>query len=86
MHPGDYCLSHDISQCYPERHPMVPPGGYRDEVFMRLSWKAVQDTLVAGLGRGVVADAGSFDPADLQRSLQMAIRKDERVRMVDSGQ
>lgn len=71
---GDVCLSHDLSQCYPNQDPLVPLFSLYDAAFVVQQWQTVQATIRAAMPAGTASDVSRFDPVfvgvRLQRSLE----------------
>lgn len=76
-HPGDsgdYCLSHDLSQCYPDRNPYMPPFSDTQAAFVTSSWDAVKRAVAADLQTGNVVDVVRFERTSLERRLRLELR------------
>ena len=75
-HPGDtgdYCLSHDLAQCYPNRSPFMPPFSDTQAAFVAGSWEAVKRAVAADMRSGTVGDVVRFERASLERRLRLAL-------------
>lgn len=81
---GDVCLSHDLSQCYPQQHPFVPTFALSDAAFVMNSWVSVQTTVLDSMPAGAAANVSRFNRnmmnQRLQRRLQHATRRSLRLR------
>jgi hypothetical protein len=67
-HPGysgDYCLSHYLSQCYPDRDPHMPPLSAADRKFIAASWSAVSGAVNRTMATEPGTDVSRFDRAGL---------------------
>jgi hypothetical protein len=60
-HPGDFCLSGFLEQCYPDRYPLQSPVG---------TWGAVSGTVQRAMPLGVASDQSIFS----QDALRLALR------------
>jgi hypothetical protein len=67
--PGDYCLSHDISQCYPSGDPFSPLPPSRDFAFVYKAWRGVTETLASQMPYGTAGDLVNFSDGSLAASL-----------------
>lgn len=67
--PGDYCLSHYLSQCYPgpvPGEPALPPGSL---AFVYDAWQGVRDAIQAQMPRGGAHGVAVFSPGSLDAAL-----------------
>ncbi len=67
--PGDYCLSHDIRQCYPSGDPFSPLPPSRDFAFVYKAWRGVTEVLAAQMPYGTAGDLVNFSDGSLAASL-----------------
>lgn len=67
--PGDYCLSHDIRQCYPSGDPFSPLPRNRDFAFVYKAWQGVTEVLAAQMPYGTAGDLVNFSDGSLAASL-----------------
>lgn len=67
--PGDYCLSHDIGQCYPSGDPFSPLPPNRDFAFVYKTWQGVTEALAAQMPYGTAGDLVNFSDGLLATSL-----------------
>ena len=65
-HPGDYCLSGFLEQCYPGRYPLQSPVG---------KWGAVSGTVQRAMPLGVASDQSVFSREALRRALRVELRR-----------
>lgn len=65
---GDFCHSGDLSQCYPEQNQLAP-FGTANAKFIRDSWDAVRNTLLATMPTGSATDVSLFSESNLDRQL-----------------
>jgi hypothetical protein len=69
MDPGDYCLSGDLSQCYPgprAGEPMLSPNHL---AFVYDAWKGVRNAVASQMPLGTASGVSSFTPASLESAL-----------------
>lgn len=69
IRPGDYCLSHDLSQCYPSHSrtsPLPPPAEY---AFVHRAWQSTTRALASQMPFGTEGDLSSFSAASLESAL-----------------
>ncbi|MEX0975862.1 MAG: hypothetical protein WDZ50_02050 [Woeseia sp.] len=67
--PGDYCLSHDIRQCYPSGDPFSPLPPNRDFAFVYKAWQEVTEMLAAQMPYGTAGDLVNFSEGSLATNL-----------------
>lgn len=79
---GDVCLSHDLSQCYPNQNPLVPLFSLYDAAFVVQQWKAVQATVRTAMPAGTASDISRFDPIAVGYRLQGKLGKEPGPRRV----
>jgi len=65
-HPGDFCLSGFLEQCYPDRYPRQSPVS---------SWSAVSATVQRAMPLGVASDQSVFSQGALRLALRAALRR-----------
>ena len=65
-HPGDFCLSVFLEQCYPDRYPLGSPVG---------SWSAVSATVQRAMPLGVASDQSVFSQSALRLALRAALQR-----------
>lgn len=78
MDSGDYCLSHDLDQCYPDRNPYMPPLSATDRAFVAESWAAVTRAVSANMQAGAFSDVVRFERKTLQRQLRFTLAEAAR--------
>lgn len=79
---GDVCLSHDLSQCYPNQNPFVPMYSLYDAAFVVQQWQAVQATVRAAMPAGTASDVSRFDPVAVGYRLQRSLQREAGSRRV----
>lgn len=67
---GDYCASHYLSQCYPDRVPFDTVATTAESVFLHDAWRAVQHTVGQRMPSRFVSDTIRFSAGGIRRSLQ----------------
>lgn len=80
---GDVCLSHDLSQCYPNPDPLVPLFSLYDAAYVVQRWKLVQATVAASMPAGTESDVSRFDPEFIGQQMQRSIERQSSLRMLD---
>ena len=65
-HPGDFCLSGFLEQCYPDRYPLQSPVS---------SWSAVSATVQRAMPLGVASDQSVFSQDALRSALRAALQR-----------
>ena len=76
---GDFCLSANLSQCYPHRSPYIPIADIPELAFVYASWSAVQATTLKHAEAGGFNDTTRFSPAVLKSQLRRSIKKASAV-------
>ncbi len=71
---GDVCLSHYLSQCYPNANPYLAPYGSETYSFVVSSWNAVRDTVYRSMPDGVATDVSRFSAQAFERQLRSQLR------------
>ncbi|HET6630357.1 MAG TPA: hypothetical protein VFG91_11335 [Woeseiaceae bacterium] len=72
--PGDYCLSHDLAQCYPgvvPGEPAIPPNQLG---FVYDAWKGVQNAVISHMRQGSSSGASTFTAESLEASLWSSLQ------------
>ena len=67
---GDYCLSHYLSQCYPDRNPNMPPLSAVQRRFVAVSWNAIYGAVSRTMATAPGADISRFDRAGLSYGIK----------------
>lgn len=67
---GDYCLSHHLSQCYPDRNPNMPPLSAAQRRLVASSWSAIYDAVSRTMVTAPGADISRFDRAGLSHGIK----------------
>jgi len=63
---GDYCLSHFLSQCYPNHNPYMPPPSTTERQFVTDSWSAISGAVRSTMATASGVDVSRFDQARLR--------------------
>lgn len=71
---GDVCLSHFLSQCYPDVNPYLAPHGSDTHQFVIGSWNAVRDTVVRSMPDGVATDVSRFSAQAFEKQLRSRLK------------
>jgi hypothetical protein len=74
MNPGDYCLSGDLSQCYPSQYPLYPSMGPHQMAFVYDAWKGVRRAVAAQMPFGTAAGLAQFNPDSLEVALSSSLQ------------
>jgi len=74
---GDYCLSHFLSQCYPDGDPRLPPLGAGDAWYVASRWYAISDAMQQVMRVVSGNDSARFDRLQLSQSMRRAIAATE---------
>lgn len=75
-HPGyngDYCQSHYLSQCYPDRDPFMPPLSGDEAAFIAASWNAVHRAVNRTMAATPGTDVSRFGRESLGRSIRFGL-------------
>jgi hypothetical protein len=72
---GDVCLSHFLSQCYPDVNPYLAPDGSDTHRFVVGSWNAVRDTVVRTMPDGVATDVSRFSAHAFEKQLRAKLER-----------
>lgn len=67
---GDYCRSHFLSQCYPDRNPHMPLPSAAKRRFVVDSWSAISGAVRSTMATAPGADISRFDQARLRSSIK----------------
>ena len=70
---GDYCLSHFLSQCYPDRNPYMPSPGTTETAFVLHSWRAVHDAIRRSMPGVSGSDVARFSQMELRRDIRRSL-------------
>jgi hypothetical protein len=73
MDPGDYCLSHDLSQCYPSQHPFSPSLPPIHVAFIYDAWTAVRKAVTSQMPFGTAIGVSQFIPESLDAVLSSSL-------------
>ena len=73
-HPGDYCMSGDLSQCYPDRYPLSGRA-FGSRSFVVDSWRAVQTTVIASMPLGTASDTSRFSTRGFSTTLSRSLEQ-----------
>jgi hypothetical protein len=74
MNPGDYCLSHDLSQCYPSQHPFNPSLPPIHVAFIYHAWTAVRKAVTSQMPFGTATGVSQFTPESLDAVLSSSLK------------
>jgi hypothetical protein len=69
MDPGDYCLSGDLSQCYPSQYPLHPSLPPHRLAFVFDAWKGVRSAIAAQMPFGTATGFAHFTSDSLEVAL-----------------
>ncbi|MGH8195048.1 MAG: hypothetical protein ACREQ8_11695 [Woeseiaceae bacterium] len=69
MNPGDYCLSGDLSQCYPGEEPGTPMLPSNQRAFVHDAWKGVRNAVASQMPLGTASGVSTFTSASLDLAL-----------------
>ena len=70
---GDYCLSHYLSQCYPDRDRNMPSPGTTETAFVLHSWRAVHDAIRRTMPAVSGSDVARFSQIELRRDIRRSL-------------
>lgn len=68
-HPGDYCWSGDLGQCYPSEDPAVPALPPGRLAFVHDTWNGVRRAVASRMPRGMRGRVSSFTAPSLAVAL-----------------
>jgi hypothetical protein len=74
MNPGDYCLSHDLSQCYPSQHPLNPSLPPNHVAFIYDAWTGVRKAVTLHMPFGTATGVSQFTPESLDAVLSSSLK------------
>jgi hypothetical protein len=69
MDRGDYCLSHDLRQCYPSQSPLFPSLSPNQLAFVHGAWKGVRDAVASQMPYGPASNLSQFTSGSLESAL-----------------
>lgn len=72
--PGDYCLSHYLSECYPNRFPIDGSGFDANTLFVQKSWSVVSQSVMRHMHNPFSSDEIRFRNNDLKLRLGLSLR------------
>ncbi|MGH7130202.1 MAG: hypothetical protein ACREIV_16655, partial [Planctomycetaceae bacterium] len=67
--PGDYCLSGDLSQCYPGPYPGRPTLPPNRLAFVYDAWQGVRNAVASQMPIGTTGNVAAFTTASLSAAL-----------------
>lgn len=73
MDPGDYCLSGDLSRCYPSHSPSLPAMSSNQLAFVYDAWKGVRSAVASQMPFGTAAGLSQFTPGSLDAALDSSL-------------
>lgn len=71
---GDYCDSHYLSQCYPDRSAYTTMGDMAEPMFVRNSWSAVTHAVMQQMHNPVSSNEVRFRENELKLRLGLSLR------------
>lgn len=74
-HPGDFCWSGDLGQCYPGDAPGVRALPPERLAFVHDAWKGVRRAVTMHMPRGTAGGVASFSEASLAGELSLRLRE-----------
>lgn len=74
MRPGDYCLSHDVGECYPSHDRFSPLPRPANFAFAHRTWARVTRALASQMPYGTGGDLASFSGASLETALSAELQ------------
>jgi len=74
MNPGDYCLSHDLRQCFPSQHPFSPSLPPDHVAFIYDAWTGVRKGVTSQMPLGTAAGVSQFTPESLDATLAASLK------------
>ena len=74
MDRGDYCLSHDLRQCYPSQSPLFPSLSANQLAFVHDAWKGVRDAVASQMPYGPASNLSQFTGNSLDTALGKNLR------------
>ena len=69
--PGDYCLSGDLSQCYPSQDPLSPMLLPNQAAFVYDAWKGVRGAVASHMPFGTANGLSRFTSGSLDAALSL---------------
>jgi len=72
--PGDYCLSHDLRQCYPSQHPFSPSLPPNHAAFIYDAWTGVRKGVTSQMPFGTATGVSQFTPESLDAALASSLK------------
>ncbi|MEX0709133.1 MAG: hypothetical protein WD078_14305 [Woeseia sp.] len=72
MNPGDYCLSHDLAQCYPGTTELAPLSASQ-HLFVQDAWQGVRAGIRQQMPFGTASDITRFRADDLSATLAISL-------------
>jgi hypothetical protein len=74
MDRGDYCLSHDLRQCYPSQSPLFPSLSPNELAFVHDAWKGVRNAVALQMPYGTASGLSQFTSGSLDSALGQNLR------------
>jgi hypothetical protein len=74
MDRGDYCLSHDLRQCYPSQYPLQPSLPPNYVAFVYDAWSGVRKAVASQMPFGTAAGLSEFTSGSLDAALSSSLR------------
>lgn len=76
---GDYCLSHYLSQCYPDNHPYMPPMSDGDYAFVMKHWRAIMVALAPTMRGDWSGSVSRFEQTDVRLGIRRSLHRQLEV-------
>ena len=73
-HKSDTCFSADLSQCYPDRYPLIGVA-ISDQMVVLDIWRVVRQAVIGSMPLGSASDTSRFSVSDFGTTLSRALRK-----------
>jgi hypothetical protein len=74
MSAGDYCLSHDLRQCYPSQHPLHPSLPPNHVAFIYDAWAGVRNGVTSQMPFGTATGVSQFTVESLDAALSSSLK------------
>jgi len=79
--PGDFCLSHRLSECYPNLYPLGTFNVSANTTFVQKSWSTVSHSVMRHMFNPFSSDEIRFRNNDLKLQLGLSLRTVSRIDM-----
>jgi hypothetical protein len=74
MNSGHYCLGHDLRQCYPSQHPLVPSLPPSHVAFIYDAWTGVRKGITSQMPFGTATGVSQFTLESLDAALSSSLK------------